>query len=123
MIPRLRNKPYEERLKELNLFSLSRRRIRGDLIEVYKIIRGFDNINPNDYFDFNYSRITRNNGFKIVSKRFNTNEAKHFFFNRVVNIWNALPCDIVECTSVESFKTRLDKFLETNPQLCYYASA
>ena len=45
MIPRLKNKPYEERLKELNLFSLS----RGDPIEMFKMIRGFDNVNINYY--------------------------------------------------------------------------
>ncbi len=86
MIPRLRNKSYEERLKELNLFSLSKGRLRGDLIEVYKIFKGFDNIDVNDYFTIDRSNVNRNNGFKIVRKRFTSNEARHFFFNRVMNI-------------------------------------
>ncbi len=77
IIPRLRNKSYEERLKELNLFSLSKQRLRSDLIEVYKIFKEFDNINVNDYFTVDRSNITRNNGFKIGGKRFTSSEAKH----------------------------------------------
>ena len=120
MIPRLRNKSYEERLKELNLFSLSKRRLRGDLIEVYKIFRGFDNINVNDYFTIDRSNSTRNNGFKIVGKRFRSNNDKHFF-NRVVNIWNGLPAHVVDSNTIETFKNRLDKYLEANPQLSYFS--
>ncbi|MCP3680870.1 MAG: hypothetical protein GY782_11710, partial [Gammaproteobacteria bacterium] len=44
MIPRLRNKSYEDRLKNLNLFNLSKRRMRGDLIQVFKILKGKDNM-------------------------------------------------------------------------------
>ena len=66
MIPKLRNKPYEERLKELNLFSLPKRRLQGDLLEVFKIFRGFDNISINDYVTTDLTRTTRNNGFKIM---------------------------------------------------------
>jgi len=40
MIPRLKNVPYEKRLKELKLWSLEDRRIRADLIEVFKITHG-----------------------------------------------------------------------------------
>ena len=121
MIPRLRNKPYEERLKELNLFMLSKRRMRGDLIEVFKIFKGFDNINPENYFTVNQTHVTRRqNNFKIVGKRFTSNEAKHFFFNRVVNVWNSLPSSVADCETVCTFKNRLDKFLESNPQLSYY---
>ena len=79
LIPRLRNKPYEERLSELNLFSLTKRRLRGDLIEVFKIIKGIENMDMEKYFTIDTSNITRNNGYKIVGKRFQTNEAKHFF--------------------------------------------
>ena len=121
MIPRLRNKPYEERLKELNLFSLSKRRLRGDLIEVFKMFKGFDNLNVDDYLTVDRTHATRSNGYKIVGKRFTSNEAKHFFFNRIVNVWNGLPANIADCKTIETFKKRLDKHLENNPQITYFA--
>ena len=40
------------------------------------------------------SNITRNNGYNIVLKRFETNDAKYLFFNRVVNNWNGLPLNV-----------------------------
>ena len=69
----------EERLKELNL-SLSKRRLRGDLVEVFEIFRNLNNININDYVTTDLSSITCNNGLKIIVKRFRSNEAKRFFF-------------------------------------------
>ncbi len=70
---------YEERLKELNLFSLEKRRLRGDLIEVFKMFSGFDSVSIRDYFVIDQERSTRNNGFKIIGKSFKSEESKHFF--------------------------------------------
>ena len=50
MIPSLRNLSYEERLKRLGMFSLRRRRLRGDMIEVFKINHGFDKVNIEKLF-------------------------------------------------------------------------
>ncbi len=44
MIPSLRNKSYEERLARLNLFSHEKRRLRGKLIECFKILKGCENV-------------------------------------------------------------------------------
>ena len=63
--------------------------MRGDLIEVFKMLKGFVNVDVNDYFTLAQSRITRGNGYKIASKRFASQEAKHFF-NCVVNAWNMI---------------------------------
>ena len=104
LIPRLRNKSYEKRLNELNLFSLSKRRLRGDLIEIFKNVHMCDNININDYISTDFTSTTRNNDFKITGKRFRLNEAKHFFFNRIVNIWNSLPAQIINSITIEYFK-------------------
>ena len=79
MIPRLQNKLYEERVKELNSFGLTKRRLRGDLIEASTIFHGFDNIDIIEYVTNDIKNTTRNNGFKIIGKRFRSNEAKHFF--------------------------------------------
>ena len=44
MIPKLRNISYEMRLKECGLTTLETRRLRGDQIEVFKILNGYENI-------------------------------------------------------------------------------
>ena len=120
MIPRLRNMPYEERLKSLNLFPLSKRRMRGDLIEVFKMFKGFNNVNVDNYFSLDRSNRRRHHDFKIIGKRFSSHESKYFFFNRVVNVWNSLPSAVVESNSLAIFKNRLDKYMNSNPQIKYY---
>ena len=117
MIPYLRNRSYEDRLKELNLFSLTQRRLRGDLIQVFKIIKGIDNMDCSKYFTLDVSNYTRGNGCKIVGKPFNSHESKNNFFHRAVNLWNGLPRDIIDCNTVETFKRRLDKYFASNPRL------
>lgn len=123
MILRLRCKPYEDRLQERNLFSLSKRRMRGDLLEVFKMFKGFVNVDVNNYFTLAQSRITRGNGYKIASKRFSSQEAKYFFFNRVVNAWNSFPASVVESESVATFKNRLDKYLMSKSAIRYFSPA
>ena len=116
MIPSLRNKSCEDRLTELNLFSLTHRRLRGDLIQAFKIIKGIDNMDCSKYFTLNFSNYTRGNGCKIVGKPFNSHESKNSFFHRVVNKWNGLPREVIDCNTVETFKCRLDKYFASNPQ-------
>ena len=47
MIPKLRNINYEMHLKECGLTTLETRRLRGDQIEVFKILNGYENIDRN----------------------------------------------------------------------------
>ena len=47
LIPGLRDLRYEERLKECTLTTLETRRLRGDQIEVFKILNGYENIDSN----------------------------------------------------------------------------
>ncbi len=85
--------------------------MRGDLTEVFKMFKGFVNVDINDYFRLAESRVTRGNAYNIASKRFSSEEAKHFFFNREVNARNSLSASVVESESVATFKDRLDKHL------------
>lgn len=110
LIPELRHMCYTDRLKELNLFSLETRRLRGQLIEVFKILRGFDNVDYRRLFQLSEGR-TRNNGFKLELKRYNGDLCGNFFSYKICCRWNSLPSDVVNSDSVEQFKTRLDKVL------------
>ena len=109
MIPGLRNKTYEERLQALDLFSLEKRRLRGDLIETYKIFTGLDNINPDDLFERNNTGL-RGHKYKLNKGKFNRDIFKYFFSNRVVDEWNQLTPQIVESKTLNTFKVHLDKY-------------
>lgn len=108
----MRGKSYEQRLRELDIHSLETRRLRGKLIEVFKILNKFDNIDYRQFFRYDFNEITRSNGQKLCHKRFQTNMAKNFFSYDIIDKWNSLSYEIVNSDSIEQFKKRLDLHLK-----------
>ena len=99
--------PYAERLKYLNLYSLKGRRIRGDLIQTYKIFNKVDNLEFEQFFPLTNNK-TRNNDFKIYIRHCKTNKRKFSFTYRVANLWNALPTTVKLAQNTNQFKNHLD---------------
>ncbi|MGH0114660.1 UNVERIFIED_CONTAM: hypothetical protein FKN15_031802 [Acipenser sinensis] len=102
---------YADRLKELNLFSLEQRRLRGDLIQTFKILKGIDNVNPGDFFDLKKETRTRDHKWRLYKGAFRTENRRHFFTQRIGRVWNQLPSNVVEADTLGSFKKLLDEIL------------
>ena len=110
MIRNLRATSYDNRLEELNLFSLKKRRLRGDLIEVFKIMKGLSKWDHSLKLKSAMHNI-RGHSMKL-DKQFNrTDIRKHFFTQRVVDEWNKLPQKAIECRSVDALKKVVDAHL------------
>lgn len=105
----IRKLPYKERLQHLNLYSLKYRRLRGDMIEVFKILHHMYDSSVAPELIRNTS-ATRGNKYKLLNHTFHYNFRKFSFAARIVNIWNSLPDYVVDVNSVAVFKKRLDKF-------------
>ena len=112
LIPSIRQIGYQRRLERLNLFNLGTRRLRGQLIETFKILNGITNIEYNKLFTLSRNQ-TRSNGWKLELKRHNTTQCGQFFSYSICNTWNSLPESVVNSASVEEFKGKLDKIIRT----------
>lgn len=112
MIPSLRHKSYHERLKRLNLFSLKKRRLRGQLIECFKILKGFNRLDRDELFTLDTDDRTRSNGMKLKVKKANLDVTQNFFTYSVIPEWNKLPRRVVECRTINTFKRKLDAHLK-----------
>ena len=107
-IPGFQNHSYKERLQLLDIPTLAYRRLRGSMIEVYKMINVYDpEVTPP--LDIRSYR-TRGHNQRLYVKPANKLHPKHHSFqHRVVNPWNSLPSDVVNSPNLDTFKNRLDK--------------
>ena len=108
MIPTLRNLPYPDRLRKLKLPTLSFRRLRGDAIETYKIIRGKYDVDPALFFTITEDQRTRGHAWKVTKKSSRSNVRQHVLSIRAENTWNNLPGEVVSAETLNTFKNRLD---------------
>ncbi|KFW01656.1 hypothetical protein N327_11723, partial [Fulmarus glacialis] len=113
MIRGMEHLSYEERLRELGLFSLEKRRLRGDLIAAFQCLKGAYKKDGDKLFSRAYCNRTTGNGFKLKGGRFRLAIRKKFFTVRVVKHWNRLPREVIDAPSLETIKVRLDRALSS----------
>ena len=113
MIFGMKDKSYHERLEILKLPSLEFRRLRGDMIEVFKIVHGVYDTKTTEKLLTRMpedSTTRKSNNLTLLKVRTNKAPFQNFFTNRINNIWNALPNDVVNAMNVNCFKNKIDAY-------------
>ena len=117
MVISLKNLSYQQCIIQLKLPTLKYRRLRGDVVEVFKILnKMFDtSVVPNLHLD--KSSVTRGNKFKLIKD--SSHDVRNYYFTaRITLIWNSLPNWEVDVDNINTFKARLDKFW-SNQEVLY----
>jgi len=111
MVSSIRDRSYHERLRILGLYSLEKRGLRGDLIEMFKILSGREKVDYQQFFEISARPCDlRGHRLKLFKPRCRLNCRRFSYSQRPIDDWNGLPSEIIESTSVNMFKNRLDKF-------------
>ena len=111
MISGLQAITYEEKLVELDLWSLEKRRLMFDYVQMYKIVNGIGNVNTSEnmYRVQNIIQRTRNQAepLNLIRSRSNLDIRKNFYTVRIVEQWNNIPSIIKHLPNVKQFKQKL----------------
>lgn len=123
LVPGMEKLNYSERLRKLKLPSLAYRRLRGDLIETFKIKKHiYDPRVTEGILNEAVTERTRGTSEKLFLKGFGCNLRKNAFSIRVVKSWNMIPQEVIDSDTVQVFEGKPDKFLRRQPILYDYRS-
>ena len=112
-MPNLKDLPYETRLRVLKLPSLAHRRLRGDAIQTFKLVKGLEDCPMENFFSFaHYNK--RGHSLKLEKPRCSTSFALNQFSHRVINLWNGFPQHVEDADTLNSFKSRIDSHWQGN---------
>ena len=107
MIRGLEHLPYKDRLRELGLFSLEKRKLWGNLVVAFQYLKGAYRKAGEGLYMRACSDRTRGNGFTLEESRFRLDIRKKFCTMSVLRHWNMLPSEAVDAPSLGVFKARL----------------
>ena len=93
----------------LELPSFEEGRVRGDLIEAFKLLKGIAKLDYSLFLKLPGNSKVRGHTYKIVKTSFRLDVRRNFLSNRVVDAWNAFPQYVVDAEPVNSFKARVVK--------------
>ena len=115
-VSELRGETYEERLAELDMLSLSDRRLYLDLVKTHKIIHGHTNVDRHGLFELVGDRPRRSTRaadcpLNIITKRSRLDVRANFYTNRVAPRWNDLPYEMKMSSKLNAFKNDLKQHL------------
>ena len=91
---------YQDRLRQLRLFSIRGRLLRADLIKIWKIFHDQYDTGLDVLFERTFHRATRGHRYKISTPRCHTETFRRFFSVRLTEVWNSIPADILEAESL-----------------------
>ena len=117
MIVGMKDLSYLEQLRALDIFSLSARRIRYQLIFVYKLRHNLIDLDVNDFFSFRVSSQLRGHDSQLYHDYAFHNYRLRFFTHFVGTYWNKLSQDVINSCSIAQFKKKLTPFLR-DVELC-----
>ena len=90
-----------------------------EVIQAFKLLRSLDQINYNNSFVLDVNTSRRGHTLKVAKPRTRLDIRLHNFSHKVVNCWNNLPVEIVECQSINNFKSKLSMFLSNRHDFKY----
>ena len=113
----IESKNYEERLVEMNMVTIEERRKRGDLIQMYKVLYGKDDVSTSSWFDMalpgagaSSTRYTTG-ALNVQRKEGRTELRKNFWSVRSCDVWNNLPDQVKLQPTTDLFKNALDNIM------------
>ena len=115
MISGLTSRSYEGRLKELNLWTLEKRRKMFDIVQVHKIVNKVGNVECGLKFvqdRVNIATRIQSDPLNLVRSRCNLEVRRNFFSERVVDGWNIIPTDIKHTADTKKFKKKLVEWMQ-----------
>lgn len=98
LLPGISHLTYVDRMKYLNLPSLSQRRKRANVLQVYRVQAAIDDLRVEASFLTASHLGTKGHSKKIFKPQARTTVRQQSWSNRVVHSWNSLPDNVVNNT-------------------------